>query len=86
MFTPPNYMPSVLDKHGGFTAIMASGDSLWRPGALAKHGTDGRLVEGSVKHDDFYQRHEPVVSALYRIPRYSYPVKIWWLPDGTRLA
>lgn len=84
-YEPPTAV-AVLDRHGGFTAIMRSGDSCWRPGSLAKRGTVGTLIDGSVKKDDFYQQIEPVVSALYKLPGYPYPIKIWWHFDGRRIA
>ena len=83
-FWPPSIL-HVLDKHGGFTAVVPTG-TLWRPGHVARHGCLGEIVQGSQKCDDFYQRNQPVTSALYRIPGYRYRVKVWWLPSGERLA
>jgi hypothetical protein len=83
-FAPPRTL-NVVDKHGGFTAVTRSG-TLWRPGQVARGGTVGSLVPGSIKHDDFYQNKQPVVSALYKLPSYNYKVKIWWEPSGQRIA
>jgi hypothetical protein len=43
-------------------------------------------VPGTVKRDDFYQLERPVISAEYKLPGYGYRVKVWFRPDGTRIA
>ncbi len=95
LFEPPQKM-NVVDKHGGFTIVDtkartllprgAHDATLWRPGSATKGSLEGTLVAGSVRRDDFYQVHQPVVSALYKLPRYSYKVKVWWKLNGERLA
>lgn len=85
MFEPPTNF-TVTDRHGGFTAVMRSKDTLWRPGALGKRGHLGQLVPGSVNPCDFYQLHNDMVSALYKIPGYPHPIKVWWKHSGQRLA
>jgi hypothetical protein len=93
LFSPPGTM-DVRDRHGGFTAItrgrsVRSGfgeNALWRPGDAAPRGTVGTLIPGTVKRDDFFQTERPVISARYCLPGYSYLVKVWWRPDGTRIA
>ena len=89
-FSPPRTM-NVVDRHGGFTAVTRGGthnqtQTLWRPARAAPGGTRGTLVPGSVNHDDFYQNNQPVTSALYKLPKYSYKVKVWWKPTGERIA
>jgi hypothetical protein len=83
MFDPPPTL-NTIDRHGGFT-VLSHGDTFWQP---ARETTDtlGTLVDGSVKRDDFYQLHQPVISALYKIPGYRHPVKVWWHPTGERIA
>jgi hypothetical protein len=89
MFSPAETM-NVLDSHGGFTVLTygrSMGHStLWRPGDVAKQGTTGALVPGTVKRDDFYQLERPVISAEYKLPGYRYRVKVWFRPDGSRIA
>jgi hypothetical protein len=95
VFTPAGTM-DVLDQHGGFTALtpkyawgttrLSHYETLWRPGDVAKQGTTGALVPGTVKRDDFYQLERPVISAEYKLPGYRYRVKVWFRPDGSRIA
>lgn len=84
LFEPPQKM-NVVDSHGGFTIVTARG-TLWSPASVAKGGLEGSLVPASIKHNDFYQNIQPVVSALYKLPRYSYRAKVWWRPNGERIA
>jgi hypothetical protein len=89
MFTPPDTM-DVRDQHDGFTVLTygrsMGHSSLWRPSRVAPQGTTGALVPDTVKRDDFYQTERPVISAEYRLPGYRYRVKVWFRPDGTRIA
>lgn len=83
-FSPPSAL-DVLDRRGGFT-IVDGRDARWQPARVAPRGTVGRLDETSVDRDDFYQDRQPLVSALYALPGYPHPVKVWWTPDGERVA
>ena len=67
---------NVLDVHGGFTALEASGDTLWRPGSLLKKGSIGKFVSADTR--SFYQNHEDVTKAEYRVKGYRLPVLVWF--------
>jgi hypothetical protein len=92
VFIPPAELDTA-DANGGFTAMIPGRpkgwgirNSLWRPASIAKAGTTGRRIPGTVKHDANYQGQVPVISADYRIPRYPYPVRVWFSQDGERIA
>lgn len=89
----PETLPTVLDKHGGFTAetvpvfpisghkmpvVSRIGNTLWRPGAVLKKGVGGKLIPGTVNPKTFYQTNDNVRSAKYKVPGYQYPVICWW--------
>jgi predicted nucleotidyltransferase len=82
---PPTTL-DVLDEHGGFTAITTPcGNTLWRPGAILKRGTEGTLV--SFDRHSFYQTNNNVTQAIYRVPGYRYRVAVWFdNATGRRIA
>jgi hypothetical protein len=90
---PPTEM-DVADAHGGFTAMIPDRklpgwgrfNTLWRPASIAKKGTTGARVTGSVKHDAQYQNQRPVISAEYKLPGYGYRAMVWFTQAGERIA
>ena len=86
MFNPPQ-STNVLDNNNGFCAITKATSCLWRPARVLKLGTVGTLIVDSVKNKDFYQTNNDCTSALYKLPGYRYPVKLWWdNTTGNRVA
>ncbi len=84
--TPPDTM-NVRDKHGGITAVLASGDTLWNADPERTKDTIGTLIAGSIKPNTYYQRNNDVTSADYRIPKFRFPVRVWWdNATGERIA
>jgi hypothetical protein len=82
--TPPDRL-NVCDKHGGFTIVKPSGDTLWRP--ALRRDTRGTLIANSVKPNTFYQQNDNVTSADYRLPRLRFPSRVWWdNATGERIA
>jgi hypothetical protein len=61
------------------------GQTLWRPGALLKGDTVGRLL--AFDEESFYQQNNDVTVALYRVPGYGYPIILWFdNKTGERIA
>jgi hypothetical protein len=87
-FAPPA-QTDVLDKHGGFTAFIQTdgpnGDyTLWRPGQVLKYGTTGTLKNFG---KGFYQLHDDVTWAAYKVKGYRYSVLCYFdNQTGGRIA
>lgn len=98
--TLPNEL-NVLDRHNGFTAVTKSpkleregngwvrrwreSDTLWRPGAVLKRGTIGKLDETVCP--TFYQCNNNVTMGHYKVPGYQYRVAVWFDNEtGERIA
>ncbi len=61
------------------------GDTLWRPGAVLRHGTTGTLVD--YNESSFWQTNDDVTIAVYRVSGYGYPVLVWFdNKTGERIA
>lgn len=67
---------NVLDTHGGYTVLERSGDTLWRPGRLLRRGSIGTLV--SADEQSFYQNHNDVTRALYKMPGQRLLAVVWF--------
>ena len=88
MMIPPDQI-DVRDKHDGFT-IETKGRNighctLWRPAlVLVNYGYDGTLQ--TYNENSFYQNHENVTEAVYKVKGYRYPVICWFSETGERIA
>ena len=89
-FVPPAHLESVLDQHGGFTAVtggsrVGRNATHWRPGRVLRHGVAGELTR--YEGGRFYQNIEPVVWGYYKVRGYRYPVITFWHElTGERIA
>ena len=72
---PPLKLEPLFDRHGGFTAETKPGNTLWRPGHVAK-STDATLV--TYDEYSFFQLNNNVTKATYKLRRYQYPVIAWF--------
>lgn len=73
---PPRTL-DVTDTNNGFTALMRSGDTLWRPiGVLRGKPPIGALAD--VVEDSFYQSNNNVTRATYKVRGYGYPILVWF--------
>lgn len=85
MFTPPKTI-NVRDRHGGCTIETEKsrgpihekvGQTLWRPQSYLKESI-GELIESSIDHKGFWQNHDNVTTAKYKVKGLRYPVVLWW--------
>ena len=79
-FTPPAYLPSVLDSRGGLTMVSARGQNkggtLWRPASVLRSGVAGHLVKAEAGR--FYQTRENVTWADYKVAGYAHLVRVYF--------
>ena len=87
MLEPPRVV-NVRDRHGGCTVETQVsrrtgdgphhiGNTLWLHQDKFKDAV-GVLIEGTVNHKTFYQMHEDVTSAKYKVNGLRWPVVLWW--------
>ena len=67
---------NVIDRHGGFTALMRTGDTNWRPGKLLKYTTLGNLVK--IDRSSSFQLNDDVTMASYKVKGYPYDILVWF--------
>lgn len=69
--TNPDQQQNILEAH--------LFETLWRPGAVLKGKTTGKLL--SYSESSFYQNNDDVTLAFYEVPGYGYVVACWFEND-----